>query len=89
MKLNEVHKFYGGTLLKIHENLLEMVNKNALGCGKKRLNGKEWSNKDIKRSKEFLEKIDKTLKHMKQLRRLEEYIRGGPKTFDLCLFVRS
>ncbi|GKA80723.1 hypothetical protein Tco_0787415 [Tanacetum coccineum] len=37
MKLNEVNKFCDGRLLKIHDNLLEMVNKNKLGHGNKRL----------------------------------------------------
>ncbi|GJT91262.1 hypothetical protein Tco_1080107 [Tanacetum coccineum] len=50
--------------------------------------GRDWSNKDIKRSNEMLEKIDKTLKHKEQLRRLEEYVGGRPKTFDPHLFVR-
>ncbi|GJU48227.1 hypothetical protein Tco_1217782 [Tanacetum coccineum] len=61
MKLNEVKKFCDGTLLKIRDNFLEMVNKNELGRGNKRLKGKDWSNKDIKRLNEMLEKIDKTL----------------------------
>ncbi|GKE69993.1 hypothetical protein Tco_1528065 [Tanacetum coccineum] len=50
--------------------------------------GRDWSNKDIKRSNEMLEKIDKTLKHKEHLRRLEEYVGGRPKTFDPHLFVR-
>nr|GEV24747.1 hypothetical protein [Tanacetum cinerariifolium] len=44
------------------ENLLKMVNKNVLGHGKKRLDGRDWSKNDIKRSNEMLEKIDKSLK---------------------------
>ncbi|GJR95636.1 hypothetical protein Tco_0267810 [Tanacetum coccineum] len=62
MKLNKVKKFCDGTLLKIRDNLPEMVNKNASGSWNKRLKGKDWSNKDIKRSNEMLEMIDKTLK---------------------------
>ncbi|GJU99776.1 hypothetical protein Tco_1329047 [Tanacetum coccineum] len=41
MKLNEVHKFYDGTLMKIRDNLLEMINKNELGQGNKRLKGRD------------------------------------------------
>ncbi|GJV86636.1 hypothetical protein Tco_1530574 [Tanacetum coccineum] len=33
MKLNEVRKFCDGTLMKIRENLIDMVNKNELGRG--------------------------------------------------------
>ncbi|GJX42177.1 hypothetical protein Tco_0257167 [Tanacetum coccineum] len=36
MKLDEVNKFCDGSLLKIHDNLLEMVSKNELGRGNKR-----------------------------------------------------
>ncbi|GJR73250.1 hypothetical protein Tco_0085615 [Tanacetum coccineum] len=57
LKLNEVNKFCDGTLLKIRDNLLEMVNKNELVRGNKSLKGRDWSNKDIKRSNEMLEKI--------------------------------
>ncbi|GJW67539.1 hypothetical protein Tco_0121963 [Tanacetum coccineum] len=88
MKLSEVNKLCDGTLLKIRDNLLEMVNKNELGRGNKRLKGRDWSNKYIKRSNEMLEKINKTLKHKEQLRRLEEYVGGHPKTFEPRLFVR-
>ncbi|GJX34686.1 hypothetical protein Tco_0246243, partial [Tanacetum coccineum] len=36
MKLNEVKKFYDGTLMKIQESLIDMVNKNELGRVMKR-----------------------------------------------------
>ncbi|GKD03591.1 hypothetical protein Tco_1178565 [Tanacetum coccineum] len=51
MKLNEVHKFYDGTLMKIQENLIEMITKNKLGRGNERLRGRDWNDKDVKRSK--------------------------------------
>nr|GEW87997.1 hypothetical protein [Tanacetum cinerariifolium] len=41
MKLSEVKKFYDGILLKIRENLVDMVTKNKLGTGKKLLKGKD------------------------------------------------
>ncbi|GKD50580.1 hypothetical protein Tco_1279556 [Tanacetum coccineum] len=50
MRLDEVCKFCDGTLLKIRDNLLDMVNKNVLGRGNQRLKGRDWSLKDIKRS---------------------------------------
>ncbi|GKC40598.1 hypothetical protein Tco_1052982 [Tanacetum coccineum] len=34
MKLSEVKKFYDGTLLKVRENLVDMVKRNKLGTGK-------------------------------------------------------
>ncbi|GKC28490.1 hypothetical protein Tco_1035784 [Tanacetum coccineum] len=87
MKLNEVNKFYDGTLLKVRDNLLKMVKENILGRGNKRLDDRDWSKNDIKRSNEKLEKIDKTLKRREQLRRLEEYVGERPRTFDPRTFV--
>ncbi|GJV56006.1 hypothetical protein Tco_1457011 [Tanacetum coccineum] len=84
MNLDEVHKFCDCTLLKIRDNLINMVNKNELGRGNKRLKSRDWSTKDIKRSNEMLDKIDQTLKHREQLRSkpngklLENSILYGP-----------
>ncbi|GKD96246.1 hypothetical protein Tco_1380143 [Tanacetum coccineum] len=89
MKLNEVHKFCDGTLMKICDNLIEMVNKNELGRGNKRLKGRYWNDKDIKRTNEMLDKIDQTMKRMEQLRRFEEYVEGRPKTIDPRFYVWS
>ncbi|GKA99076.1 hypothetical protein Tco_0827013 [Tanacetum coccineum] len=88
MHLDEVHKFCDGTLLKVQDNLLKMVNENKLGRGNIKLEGGEWTKSDIKRSKEMLEKIDKTLMHREQLRRLEDYVGGRSKIIDTRLFVR-
>ncbi|GKF14971.1 hypothetical protein Tco_0056433, partial [Tanacetum coccineum] len=62
--------------------------KNKLGSGNKRLKGKDWTNYDVKSSKEMLKKIDEILRHREQLRRLEEYVGGRPKTINPCTFVR-
>ncbi|GJZ92766.1 hypothetical protein Tco_0664831 [Tanacetum coccineum] len=56
MKLSEVKKFYDGTLVKIQENLIDMLSKNKLGSSNKR--------------------------HKEQLRRLEEYVGGRPKSVN-------
>ncbi|GKE48957.1 retrotransposon protein, putative, ty1-copia subclass, partial [Tanacetum coccineum] len=62
MMLSEVKKFCDSTLMKIRENLIDMVNTNDLGRGNKRLKGREWNVKDIKRSKEMPDKIDQVMK---------------------------
>ncbi|GJX29845.1 hypothetical protein Tco_0237924 [Tanacetum coccineum] len=62
IKLSEVKKFCDGTLVKIQENLFDMLSKNKLGSGNKR--------------------------HREQLRRLEEYVGGCPKTVNPHTFVR-
>ncbi|GJW06628.1 retrovirus-related pol polyprotein from transposon TNT 1-94 [Tanacetum coccineum] len=88
MKLSEVKKFYDGTLVKIQENLINMLSKNKLGSSNKRLKGRDWTDYDVKSSKERLKKIDEILKHREQLRRLEEYVGGRPKTVNPHTFVR-
>ncbi|GJZ10506.1 hypothetical protein Tco_0545265 [Tanacetum coccineum] len=62
MKLNEVHKFGDGTLRKIQENLIEMPTKNKLGRGNERLKRRNWNDKDIKKSKEMVNKINQVMK---------------------------
>ncbi|GKC14699.1 hypothetical protein Tco_1011481 [Tanacetum coccineum] len=89
MKLNEVKKFCDGSLNKIRENLVDMVKKNKLSTGNKQLKGRDWTDMDVKKSNEMIDKIDKILKHREQLRRLEEYVGGRPKTVNPRTFVRS
>ncbi|GJU87287.1 hypothetical protein Tco_1294833 [Tanacetum coccineum] len=87
-KLSEVKKFCDGTLVKIQENLIDMLLKNKLGSGNKRLKGRDWTDYDVKISKETLKKIDEILRHKEQQRRLEEYVGGRPKTVNPRTFVR-
>nr|GEV33274.1 hypothetical protein [Tanacetum cinerariifolium] len=88
LQLSEVKKFSDGTLMKIQENLIDMVSKNKLGSDNKNLKGRDWTNYDVRSSKETLKKINEVLRHREQLRRLEEYVGGRPKTINLCTFVR-
>ncbi|GJT99007.1 hypothetical protein Tco_1094525 [Tanacetum coccineum] len=88
MKLSEVKKFSDGTLVKIQENLIDILSKNKLGSGNKRLKGREWTDYDVKSLKEMLKKIDEILWHREQLRRLEEYVGRRPKTINHRTFVR-
>ncbi|GJZ61747.1 retrovirus-related pol polyprotein from transposon TNT 1-94 [Tanacetum coccineum] len=89
MKLSEVKKFSDGTLVKIQENLIDMLSNNKLGSGNKRLKGRDWTDYDIKSSREMLKKIDETLRHKEQLKRLEEYVGGRPKTINHHTFQFS
>ncbi|GKC89241.1 hypothetical protein Tco_1149890 [Tanacetum coccineum] len=88
MKLIKVKKFCDGTLIKIRENLVDMVKKNKLGTGNKQLKGRDWTDIDVEKSNEMVDKIDKTLKRREQLRRLEEFIGGRPKIVNPHTFVR-
>ncbi|GJW39348.1 hypothetical protein Tco_0065193 [Tanacetum coccineum] len=60
MKLSEVKKFSDGTLVKIQ---FDMLSKNKLGSGNKRLKGRDWTDYDVKSSREMLKKIDEILRH--------------------------
>nr|GEV74605.1 hypothetical protein [Tanacetum cinerariifolium] len=88
MKLSEVTKFCDGNLIMVRENLVNIVKKNKHGTDKKRLKGREWTDIDVEKSNEMVDKIDKTLKGREQLRRLEEYVGGRPKTVNPRTFVR-
>nr|GEU82623.1 hypothetical protein [Tanacetum cinerariifolium] len=88
MKLSEVKKFYDGTLENIQENLIELIKRNKLGTGNKRLKLRDWTNIDVEKSHEMVDKIDKILKHREQLRRLEGYVGGRPKIVNPRTFVR-
>nr|GFA22595.1 hypothetical protein [Tanacetum cinerariifolium] len=87
-KLSVVKKFCDSTLVKIQENLINILSKNKLGSDNKRLKGRDWSDYDVKSSREMLKKIDETLRHREQLGRLAECIGGRRKTVNPCTFVR-
>nr|GEX52277.1 hypothetical protein [Tanacetum cinerariifolium] len=59
-----------------------MVKRNKLGTDNKWLKGREWTDMDVKKSTEIVDKINKTLKRIDQLRMLEEYVGGRPKTVN-------
>ncbi|GKB25892.1 hypothetical protein Tco_0865293 [Tanacetum coccineum] len=58
MRLSEVKKFYNSTLEKIQEYLIDMMTKNKLGKGNKRLKGRDWMDDDVVKSNEMVKKID-------------------------------
>ncbi|GKA91875.1 hypothetical protein Tco_0813800 [Tanacetum coccineum] len=64
------------------------IEKGALGCGNARLRGRDWIDKDVKRSKEMVDKIDQVMKCREQLGRLEEYVGGRPNIIDPRSYVR-
>ncbi|GJX74021.1 hypothetical protein Tco_0312616 [Tanacetum coccineum] len=82
MKLSEVKKFSDGTLVKIQEYLIDMLSKNKLGSDNKRLKGRDWTDYDVKSSRETLKKIHEILRHREHLKKLEEYVKGCPKTIN-------
>ncbi|GJU91257.1 hypothetical protein Tco_1303680 [Tanacetum coccineum] len=89
MKLSEVKRFSNGTLVKIQENLIDMLSKKKLGIGNKRLKGRDWTDYDVKSSRAMLKKIDEVLRYRENLRRLEEYVGGCPKTINPRTFIKG
>ncbi|GJR36427.1 hypothetical protein Tco_1212111 [Tanacetum coccineum] len=85
---NEVHKFCDGTLKRVSENLQKMIRENMLGRGNANLKGRSWTKKDVERSQTMVNKIERTLNHKRQMRRLESFVGGRPKTMDTRLLVR-
>nr|GEX72296.1 hypothetical protein [Tanacetum cinerariifolium] len=61
-----------------------MVTKNKLGTGNKRLMERDWTDMGVKKSNEM---IDKVLKRIEQLRRLEEYAGERHKTVNSHAFT--
>ncbi|GKC84284.1 hypothetical protein Tco_1140001, partial [Tanacetum coccineum] len=84
--ISKVFKFCDGTLRKVHEELKVMLNINEVGYIHGRLNGCEWTVRDIKRSRRMFKEIVRILKARAQMRRLESYVDGQPKTDDIRLF---
>nr|GFA91128.1 hypothetical protein [Tanacetum cinerariifolium] len=62
IRLSELKKFCDDTLGKIRENLIDMVTKNKLGNGNKRLKRRDQTDDDFVKSNEMIDKIEKTLK---------------------------
>ncbi|GJT95336.1 hypothetical protein Tco_1090854 [Tanacetum coccineum] len=85
---NGLLMFIRRTVIKNRDNLIDMLSKNKLGSDNKRLKGRDWIDYDVKSSKEMLKKIDEILKRREQLRRLEEYVGGRPKTVNPRTLVR-
>ncbi|GJU14838.1 hypothetical protein Tco_1142804 [Tanacetum coccineum] len=75
-------------LSRFVKTLVDMVKKNKLGTGNKWLKGRDWTDMDVEKSNEMVDKIDKILKRKEQLRRLEECVGGRPKTVNPRTFVR-
>ncbi|GJT06245.1 hypothetical protein Tco_1164011 [Tanacetum coccineum] len=87
MKLSEVKKFSDGTLVKIQENLIDMLSKNKLGSGNKRLKGRDWTDYDHKSSSEICEeRLTRILRHKSSSGGLEDMLEERPKvTVNLVL----
>nr|GEX00234.1 hypothetical protein [Tanacetum cinerariifolium] len=86
LSLEFVKDFNNALLMFIRITMIKNMNK--MGSDNKRLKGRDWTDYDVKSSREMLKKIDETLRNRERLRRLEEYVGGRPKTVNPRTFVR-
>ncbi|GKB28428.1 copia protein [Tanacetum coccineum] len=76
MRLNEVHKFSDGTLMRIRDKLDFMVKDFRLFEFNKGMENRKWSEDDKRRSEDFLEVIERRLKIRRIFRSLESFVGG-------------
>ncbi|GKA54484.1 hypothetical protein Tco_0753433 [Tanacetum coccineum] len=80
MRLNEVHKFSDGTLTRVLEKLDQMVKDFRLFKYNPGMETRIWSEDDKRRSKEFIEVIERRLKIRIIFNSLESFV--GPHGFE-------
>ncbi|GJR15536.1 hypothetical protein Tco_0798188 [Tanacetum coccineum] len=71
MRADEIHKFSDGTLNKVYNKLDVMLRDNKLGYENEGIKDRAWAKKDKERTKLMMEKIKKTLKERRRMRRLD------------------
>nr|GEY35020.1 ubiquitin-conjugating enzyme family protein [Tanacetum cinerariifolium] len=79
LRESEVHKFNNGTLARILEKLDHMVKDFMLSKFNPSMENRIWSEDDKKRSKEFIEVIERRLKIRRIFRSLESFVSGRIK----------
>ncbi|GJR27853.1 hypothetical protein Tco_1104085 [Tanacetum coccineum] len=85
MRENEVHKFSNGTLTRILEKLDHMVKDFRLFKFNSSMENRIWSKDDKRRSKEFIEVIERRLKIRRIFRNLEGFVSGRLRDVDYRL----
>ncbi|GJZ46342.1 hypothetical protein Tco_0593938 [Tanacetum coccineum] len=89
MRENEVHKFCDGTLTRILEKLDHMVKDYVLFKFNLGMENKIWYEDDKRRSKEFIEVIERRLKIRRIFRSLESFVSGRLRDVDYRLIQRT
>ncbi|GJZ95248.1 hypothetical protein Tco_0667451 [Tanacetum coccineum] len=87
--LFSVHKFSDGTLTKILEKLDHMVKDFVLFNFNRGMEHRIWSGDDKRRSKEFIEVIERRLKIRRIFRSLECFVSGRLRDVDHRLIQRT
>ncbi|GKB01199.1 hypothetical protein Tco_0829243 [Tanacetum coccineum] len=89
MRESEVHKFNDGKLTRIMEKLDHMVKDYVLFKFNPGLEHRIWSEDDKRRSKEFIEVIERRLKIRRIFRSLESFVSGRLRDVDYRLIQRT
>nr|GEW50934.1 hypothetical protein [Tanacetum cinerariifolium] len=85
MRENEVHKFIDDTLIRILEKLDHIVKYFRLFKFNPGMENRIWSEDDKRRSKEFIEVIERRLKIRRIFRNLESFVSGRLRDVDYRL----
>ncbi|GJS14338.1 hypothetical protein Tco_0408810 [Tanacetum coccineum] len=89
MRETEVHKFNDGTLHRILDKLDHMVKYFKLFEYNPGMETRIWSENDSRRSKEFMEVIERILKIRRKSRTLESFVGGRLRDVDYRLIQRT
>ncbi|GJY18803.1 hypothetical protein Tco_0390294 [Tanacetum coccineum] len=89
MRENEVHRFSNATLTRILEQLDHMVKEFVLFMFNPSMEHRIWSEDDKRRSKEFIEVIERRLKIRRIFRNLESFVSGCVRDVDYRLIQRT
>ncbi|GJU75126.1 hypothetical protein Tco_1272196 [Tanacetum coccineum] len=89
MRENEVHKFNDGTLTRILKKLDHMVKDYVLFKFNPGMEHRIWSEDGKRRSKEFINVIERRLKIRRIFRNLESFVSGRVRDIDYRLIQRT
>nr|GEU80043.1 hypothetical protein [Tanacetum cinerariifolium] len=89
MRFNEIYKFSDGTLTQILEALAYRVKEFKIKRLNPGMNTRFWTQKDVKRSKEFIAAIERRLKTRRIYRNLECFVGGRVRDIDYRLLQRT
>ncbi|GJZ91501.1 hypothetical protein Tco_0663428 [Tanacetum coccineum] len=89
MRESKVHKFSDGTLTRILEKLDHLVKDFRLFKFNSGIENRIWSEDDKKRSKEFIEVIEKRLKIRRIFRNLESFVSGRIRDVNYRFIQRT
>ncbi|GJR97231.1 hypothetical protein Tco_0269405 [Tanacetum coccineum] len=89
MRIDEMHKFSDGTLMRIRDKLDFMVKDFRLFKFNKGMETRKWTENDKRRSEDFIEVIEKRLKIRRIFRSLESFVGGRLRDIDYRLINRT